>query len=40
MAFELRDKTEDYVQFLKDGTGIRYTGEIYKRSQYMYFNEP
>ena len=26
MAFELRDKTEEYIQFLKDGRGIRYTG--------------
>ena len=26
MAFEFRDKTEDYVQFIKDGQGIQYTG--------------
>ena len=27
LAFELRDKTEDYIEFLKDGEGIRYTGD-------------
>ena len=27
LAFELRDKTEDYIQFLKDGDGIKYTGD-------------
>ena len=26
MAFEFRDKTEDYVQFIKDGEGIHYKG--------------
>ena len=26
MAFEFRDKTEDYVQFIKDGPGIHYKG--------------
>ena len=29
MAFEFRDKTEDYVQFIKDGQGIDYKGRSY-----------
>ena len=28
MAFEFRDKTEDYVQFIKDGEGIYYKGKV------------
>ena len=31
MKFELRDKTEDYVQFIKDGDGIEYEGEFPER---------
>ena len=27
MKFELRDKTEDFVQFIKDGDGINYGGQ-------------
>ena len=27
MAFEFRDKTEEYVQFIKDGEGIYYKGK-------------
>ena len=27
MKFELRDKTEDYVQFIKEGNGISYGGQ-------------
>lgn len=27
MTFELRDKSEDFVQFEKDGEGIKYTGD-------------
>ena len=28
MAFEFRDKTEEYVQFIKDGEGIYYKGKV------------
>ena len=28
MAFEFRDKTEEYVQFIKDGEGIYYKGNV------------
>ena len=36
MAFEFRDKTEDYVQFIKDGPGIEYKG-IFNYTPYSFF---
>ena len=36
MKFELRDKTEDFVQFEKEGNGIEYEGKVFKI--YVYLN--
>ena len=36
MAFEFRDKTEEYVQFIKDGEGIYYKGKVSISNKYEY----
>ena len=36
MAFEFRDKTEDYVQFIKDGQGIQYTGNFLRKLLFFF----
>ena len=40
MAFEFRDKTEDYVQFIKDGEGIHYKGtSSYQVNEYSFLRK-